>query len=170
MTIDQKKNIDIIAPLAVAGLVAYKTYQAKPDDYKRVAVVALAVFVAVWLLSKAITRGLVANSSKPNDLQPLSDPGTSTAVGGVWDPTATTNALRQDCYGWGFRNKPLYATVASYSNGRLVAIYNDWNARFYSEKGETLVQAMEAENYGWDLWDTVAADARNIINRLKSLS
>lgn len=99
-------------------------------------------------------------------LPPDVQPGGAT----TFDPSTYTNAIHTDvtCYFCMHDSTP-YADANALSNSQLVAIYNDWNKRYYEEDSETIVQAIKGErdtfglNYAWQYI------AGTLISRYESL-
>ncbi len=72
----------------------------------------------------------------------------------TFSPAPYTDAIKDEIYSWGFRDATPLEDINSLSNSKFVAVYNDWNKRYYGKDKETLVGAIKKEsslwNYAWD--------------------
>lgn len=59
-----------------------------------------------------------------------------------------------------------YNNILTLSNSELVAVYNDWNKRYFSKDNETLVAALLKESSINQIWLNAV---KNVIERYKSL-
>ena len=73
---------------------------------------------------------------------------------GDFNPGPYTDDVKKEIYAWGFRDSTPLEKINALSNSAFVAVYNDWNKRYFTKDNETLVQAVEKEsslwNYAWD--------------------
>lgn len=127
--------------------------------------IAVAIIVIVLVIFFIGKKSGKKSAPKPVDLPPDTQPGGITQ----FNPGPYTDNLHEDITEiWGFRNSKPYSDLLSLSNTQVVAVYNDWNNRYYSEDNETLYQAIAAERFytftlGWP------ALRQTVLDRLWSL-
>lgn len=91
-----------------------------------------------------------------------------TNTSSTFNPGPYTDALKNDLYGYGLRNAKPYQDLLTLSNTQFVAVYNDWNKRYFSKWKETLPQAIKAE---WPSWNhSWASAASAVLERFQTLS
>lgn len=159
-----KQAFNTVLPLAAMGLAYYFGSKGKKSQNEILVLVAV-VGLLSWICARSISKQLIALSEAPEHVNV--DPDAAGTIDEDFDPTQLTNKLKDDIYGWGFRDGDLYAELAALSNANLMKVYNDWTDRYYSEDNETMVEAMEGENYG--ITSSYTYNAENIINRLKGM-
>ena len=130
------------------------------SNWKIILVVVVVIILLIFVYKKG--RKWVPKQVKlPPDTQP----------GGAinFNPGTYTDAIFKDidCVFCTHKIKP-YADLNALSNSQLVAVYNDWNQRYFSEYNETIVQAMSGElsflGYTW------AQTVKLVIERYKSIN
>ena len=88
----------------------------------------------------------------------------------TFNPGPLTDALHDDINEiFGIRNIEPYRELLTISNSQLVAVYNDWNQRYYAEDSRTLPQAIKHEMTSLFsfTWPTLA---ETVLDRFKSLN
>lgn len=87
-----------------------------------------------------------------------------------FDPQPLTDELHEDinCI-FCIRNDSIYKKLAQLSTQELMTVYNDWQARYYSENNESMVAAMDGEQYGNDIFNSTGANSKTIIARLRAV-
>jgi hypothetical protein len=98
------------------------------------------------------------------ELPPDTQPGGATN----FNPGPVTDAIYRDIYSWGLRSTQPYRDALNLSNSQLVAVYNDWNKRYFQKDKETLPQAIAGERTLWNYDWTITAGA--LLSRFKSLN
>lgn len=126
-------------------------------------VVTIIIIIAViYILGRrSIKKQIPKDVELPSDTQP----GGQTN----FNPGPYTDAVYEDITEIiGTRDSLPYQALLSLSNTQLVAVYNDWNQRYYTKLKETLTQAISKEYTIWNYsWTSVAG---TLIDRLKSLN
>lgn len=99
-------------------------------------------------------------------LPPDTQPGGAT----TFDASSYTDAIHTDvtCYACLHSSAP-YADANALSNSQIVAIYNDWNKRYYQEDNETIVQAIKGERDTFGLNFAWQYNAGTLVSRFQSL-
>lgn len=102
----------------------------------------------------------------PVILPPDTQPGGIT----TFNPGTYTDAIHTDitCYFCVHSSTP-YADANALSNSQIVAIYNDWNKRYFEEDKETIVQAIKKERDTFGLNFAWQYSAGTLITRFESL-
>ena len=145
LTIQQKKNIDMVAPLLLACGVGYFYFQKNKDkDWKMLLAIVLIVFAVGYVITTKITRTIIDQA--PPIVLPSDD---SLQPCGNFDPKPITDAIHADAYrpllSVGFRDIDSYKSLAALSNCELVKCYKYWYDNYHSENNESLAQAIAAE-------------------------
>jgi hypothetical protein len=88
----------------------------------------------------------------------------------MFSPGPYTDAIHNDIYASWYtpRNVTPYANALQLSNAELAAVDNDWNNRYYTEKGQKLSEAIN----GWysSLFSDSFPDvAEQLVKRLKTI-
>jgi hypothetical protein len=108
--------------------------------YWWVLLVAIAVIVALYMMTKPpeATQGTTlidTNGDKKGDTP--------------FNPRPYTDVIHADVYSltaplW-FRNTKPYEDLVALKNAEIIAVAQDWQDRYYKEKGETMLQAINDE-------------------------
>lgn len=156
MTETQRKNINVIIPLAVAGYVSYSQFQ-KNKDYKKTAIIGLVIFIVIWAITASITSGIKRKKDTELITNVPPDPN--------YNPAPIAQALYQDINEvFGFRNKQIYKDLAALTDAQFVAVAKYWNDNYYSKGNQTLKQAINDEVLGWELESTLQAINQRFVN------
>jgi hypothetical protein len=128
-------------------------------------IVVLVILVSIFLLGRYKGKKYVPKEvSLPSDTQPINGGGVSTS----FNPGPYTDAIASDVYDFfSLHSSQPYNDVLALSNTQVVAIYNDWNKRYFSKHNETLPAAIKAESTGWNYSWVTATGA--LITRLTKL-
>jgi hypothetical protein len=120
------------------------------------------IIVIVYILGRRSIKKQI-----PKEVELPSD--TQSGNSSNFNPGPYTDAIYEDITEiFGTRDSKPYQDLLGLSNTQLVAVYNDWNQRYYSKSKETLTQAIAKETTIWNYsWLSVAG---TLINRLKSLN
>lgn len=138
----------------------------KNKDLIKYGIGALVVLIlSVFFIGKAL--GKIKGGGKPDKVKLPGDthPGQE---GKDWSPGPVTDAVKNLIYSWVGRNVEPLSNLLELSNTQFVAVWNDWNKRYYKLDDETLKTALEGENYlpGSPLATTRAA----VLNRITKLN
>lgn len=127
-------------------------------------VAVLAVALIIYFAGKKAGKATLPQEVKlPSDTQNQNRQENPT-----FNPGPYTDAIYQDIYEvLGMHNKAPYVELLKLSNTELVAVYNDWNKRYYSKDKETIVQAIKGE---WTIWN-FESDIRmkSVVDRYNAL-
>jgi hypothetical protein len=135
-------------------------------EYKNI-VIALIVTVIIVLIIYFVGKR-AGKKYIPSSVDLPSD--TPTGGNYTFNPGPYTDALYQDIYEKvGLRNKQAYTDFLNLGNSQIVAVYNDWNKRYYSEDNETLTQAIDGEYFGISIYDWTSIKSQ-ILSRLAALN
>lgn len=94
------------------------------------------ILVAIYWYGKKSGEQKSPDTVKlPNDVNPSP----------TWNPGPYTDAIWRDVNSFGWREIKPYKDLNTLSDSQLVAVYNDWNKRYYAQETITLVQAIENE-------------------------
>lgn len=99
----------------------------------------------------------------PSDLQGAGVPTN-------WNPSSITDDIYEDLDEIvGVHSAIPYENALTLSNSQLVAVWNDWNKRYFNEFGnKNIVQAIKGETSLWN-YDWALATA-NLVNRYATLN
>lgn len=133
--------------------------------YKTVIGIVVSIIIIITVIYILGRRSI--KKQIPKDVELPSD----TQAGGQtnFNPGPFTDAVYEDITEIiGTRDSVPYQNLLGLSNSQLVAVYNDWNQRYYSKVKQTLTQAIADEMTIWNYsWVTVAG---TLIERLKGLN
>lgn len=110
-------------------------------------VIVLVIILTIYFLGKHAGKKYVPKEVPlPADTQPGEMKN--------FNPGTYTDAVKDELYGFGFRSAGPYNELLTLSNSQFVAVYNDWNKRYFEKHNETLPGAIKAEmgtvwNYSW---------------------
>lgn len=127
-----------------------------------IAIAAILVVVAIiyFLGKKAGKRITPQEVELPSDIQPNEVSS--------FNPGPFTDAIFEDVNEtFGFRDAQPYNQALGLSNTQLVAVYNDWNNRYFNKAHKTMTKAIQDETTIWN-YSFISA-AQTLIDRLKSL-
>lgn len=148
-----KSSINLILPLGVSSVIAYKAWQNKYNWQAVIGLLLLSWFV-LWLITRSAVK-LVSSNATPSDANILiggnsNGMGTGSSIINTFAPEGWADSLKADIYSGAFteRDHRLYDSLAKMSTDKLVAIYQVWQDKYYSKDRETLIQAMNGEHYG----------------------
>jgi hypothetical protein len=134
-------------------------------QYKNTIIITVAIIAVVLII---YWRGKKAGERETPKEVPLP---TDTQGGNVtFNPGALTDALHDDINEmFGIRDIEPYRELLTISNSQLVAVYNDWNNRYYLDDNRTLPQAIKHEMTSLFsfTWPTIA---ETVLERFKSLN
>lgn len=136
----------------------------KDFNPKSIAIVILIILVIVaviyFLGRRAGKKQTPQEVELPSDIQP------NEIVS--FNPGPYTDAIFEDVNEtFGFRDAEPYNQALGLSNTQLVAVYNDWNQRYFNKVGKSLTKAIQDETTLWN-YSFISA-AKTLIDRLKSL-
>jgi hypothetical protein len=159
---EAKKAIHTGVPViagSVAGYLAFK----KKASWQVLLIVVAAVIILSWVLTRQVTGLINTALDKPKNID------ISQAVGGVipdfFDARGYAKRLRDDLYGFGFRDGVLYRDLAGMNLSQVAAIDKAWNNEFYVEHKEGLSAAIDADWFSGENYN----NAKIFNDRLKSL-
>lgn len=127
--------------------------------------VVIGIILFIYLSGRAAGKRFVPKDVQiPIDTQP--DGSTST-----FNPGPYTDAIFNDIDEiFGFHSSVPYEALNKLSNSGLVAVYNDWNRRYYSKDNETIVQAIQGEIAIINPFSDFGGIKRAILQRYESLN
>lgn len=164
---ETKKAINTLVPLTVAGIAGAVAWKSKARWQ-----VLIVVIIAAYILSLVLSKQALRLISNVTDKPPAVDVpvGVGGAVPNGFDAERWATLLRDDVYTiFAVRNVDLYRQLAGMNESQLAAIGNAFNRLYYAEHNESILQAMDAEQYGNDWFTDVAANANNIKARLRAI-
>lgn len=143
MTLQQKKNIDVLAPMLLAGGMGLLYFsKTKNKSWQLLIAVMLVCFAIGYVLTTKITRGIY-EKAPPTQLP--NDVGLQQCAS--FNPAPLVDAIHTNAYGWfNFRDLDSYTALAALSNCELGVAYKYWWNKYHAEKGESLAQAIAAES------------------------
>jgi len=135
-------------------------------EYKNI-LIALVVTVIIVLIIYFVGKR-AGKQYTPSEVE--LPPDVPTGGNYTFNPGPYTDALHEDINEmWGLRDKKAYTNLLNLGNSQLIAIYNDWNKRYYSEDNETLTQAISGEYFGISVYDWRPI-VTQLLDRLKALN
>lgn len=152
-----KRGIDYSIPsLAAFGAVWFFITKSKDRNIAFILLVLVLVFVFTYAITTQVTKQIYEASKKKNVDVPLDNvkvvtepDGSSKIVGSVSAENISqiTKALRDDIYDtpWTGHDDNVWWKTSLLSDSDMGAVYNHWNKEYYSEHGESLVEAIKAE-------------------------
>lgn len=135
------------------------------SKYKTVIGVVIGIIIIIAVIYILGRRSIKNRIPKDVELPPDTQPGDQTN----FNPGPFTDAIYEDISEIiGVHDSQPYQALLGLSNSQLVAVYNDWNQRYYNKYKQTLTQAIAGESSVWNYsWLSVAG---TLIDRLKSLN
>lgn len=174
-----KSTVDIVAPVAGGGLLFYYLYKKEGQSVQKAGITAAVVAVILYVIVTQVTKRILGAAQKPSDLPGVIDtPGgvdtSGNTAGGTFNAVSWAKRIYDDIkplniwFGYG-HDAQLYADMVLLSNQNLTAIYNEWQANYYSKYGnKTLVQALKAESFP-NLFNGTNDKVTIILNRYAQL-
>jgi len=140
LTLQNKRRIDILLPTVLACIAGVFAFRKKNGDWRILVAAVLGGFIVSYIIVSQVTRYIYANGPAPVP---------TGADGKNYDGLPLAQRLHEDIYSLGFRNDAPYQDLLALSDGQFIAVYNAWNANFFSQDNETLPTAIAGENSGW---------------------
>lgn len=151
-TEENKKSIDISVTVLIMAVVAWYLWKRKTDP-KFLAAYTVGAGLLAYVLMSQITNTLIDVANKPDLVDGAVDP----SVDPNWDPKPITDSLHDELNpSWldsfqGNHNLDAYQNALNLGNEGLIAVYNDWLARYWAEDDETLTAALSTYTIYWGL-------------------
>jgi hypothetical protein len=133
-------------------------------NFKEILYVIIVLMIVVAII---YFMGKYAGKATPPEVVRLPN---DTNPGLTFNAGPYTDAIHKDIYAGIFTGRTVkpYNDVLLLSDSQLVAIYNDWNKRYFKDDNENLIQAMRSERSSF--WSISWYDVREeLINRLNKL-
>lgn len=131
-----------------------------------IALIIIAIVIIYFMGRKQGKKYTPDDVDLPPDTQPVGTDGSSLST---WNPGPITDAIAADLSEfWGSHDAQPYNDALALSNSQLVAVYNDWNHRYFNDFDQkTLIGAIQDD---WTAWNYSWATATStLVQKLKSL-
>lgn len=133
------------------------------NEYKWILLAIIITAIVIYYFGKKAGQAVAPKTvTLPGD---IIGPG-----GNQFNPGPYTDGMYNDIYGGLFtpRDSTPYANALNLSDSQLVAVYNDWNNRYWAKDNETIIDALNGEHLAF--MSTSFRDLRDqLVSRFQKL-